>query len=113
MYDIVSREKLETIITEIFSYIKKYKIEIPEDSCLVLEFRNSGRCGYYFVNHVEQRLFWLDEFNGMDFLYEVKVKYTSSLVGEFLFITVAMSEFYLLILKSRVGHEMKALYWLV
>ena len=113
MYDIVSREKLETIITEIFSYIKKYKIEIPEDSCLVLEFRNSGRCGYYFVNHVERRLFWLDEFNGMDFLYEVKVKYTSSLVGEFLFITVAMSEFYLLTLKSRVGHEMKALYWLV
>ena len=58
MYDIESREKLETIITEIFSYISKYKIDIPKESCLVLEFRNSGGFGYYFVNHVEQRLFW-------------------------------------------------------
>jgi hypothetical protein len=82
MYDVVSREKLEIIITEVFSYISKYKVEIPEESCLVLEFRNSGRCGYYFVNHDEQRLFWLDEFNGMDFLFEVKVEYTLSLVGE-------------------------------
>ena len=82
IYDITSREKLETIITEIFSYISKYEIEIPEDSCLVLEFRNTGRCGYYFVNHVGQRLFWLDEYNGMDFLIEVKVKYTPSLIGK-------------------------------
>ena len=38
------------------------------------------------MNHAEQRLFWLDEFNGMDFLFEVKVGYTtSSLVGEFLY----------------------------
>jgi hypothetical protein len=83
MYDVVSREKLETIVTEIFSYIRKYRIEIPDESCLVLEFGNTGGCGYYFVNHVEQRLFWLDEFNGMNFLFEVKVEYASSLVGEF------------------------------
>ena len=82
MYDVDSREKLETIITEIFSYISKYNIEIPRESCLVLDFRNSGRCGYYFVNHAEQRLFWLDEFDGMDFLYSVKVDYAPSLVGE-------------------------------
>ena len=78
MYDVDSREKLETIITEIFSYIKNYKIEIPEESCLVLEFRPENRCGYYFVNHAEQRLFWLDEYNGMDF----KVEYTPLLIGE-------------------------------
>ena len=82
MYNVDSREKLETIITEIFSYISKYRIEIPRESCLVLELRNSGRCGYYFANHAEQRLFWLDEFNGMDFLYSVKVEYAPSLVGE-------------------------------
>ena len=82
MYDVDSRKKLETIITEIFLYISKYKIVIPEDSCLVLEFRNTGECGYYFVNHAEQRLFWLDKFDGMDFLSEVKVEYTPSLVGE-------------------------------
>lgn len=94
MYDIDSREKLETIITEIFSYISKYEIEIPKASCLVLEFRNSGRCGYYFVNHAEQRLFWLDEFNGMDFLFEVKVEYTPSLVGEF-FCSVARMNYFI------------------
>ena len=82
MYNVDSREKLETIITEIFSYISRYMIEIPRESCLVLELRNSGRCGYYFANHAEQRLFWLDEFNGMDFLYSVKVEYAPSLVGE-------------------------------
>ena len=85
IYDVDFGEKLEVKITEIFSYIRKYKIEIPEESCLVLEFRNTKRWGYYFVNHAEQRLFWLDEYNGMDFLFEVKVEYTVSLVGEFLF----------------------------
>ena len=83
MYDVDSREKLETKITEIFSYITKYKIDIPEESCLVLELRKSGKCGYYFVNHAEQRLFWLDEYDGMEFLFEVKVEYTPSLVGEY------------------------------
>ena len=55
----------------------------------MLEFRNSGNCGYYFVNHAKQCLFWLDEFNGIDFLGEVRVKYTLSLVGgSFIFIVV-------------------------
>ena len=53
-----------------------------------------GRCGYYFVNHLEQRLFWLDEFNGMDFLHEVKVKYSSSLIGES-FITVSRMNYFI------------------
>lgn len=82
IYDADSIERLESIIKGIFSYISTYKIEIPEESCLVLEFRNSGRCGYYFVDHAEQRLFWLDEYEGRDFLFEVRVKYTPSLVGE-------------------------------
>ena len=86
MYDADSYERLETIIKQIFSYINTYKIEIPGESCLVLEFRNTGRCGYYFVNHAEQRLFWLDEFDGLDFLFEVRVDYTPSLVGKPFFI---------------------------
>ena len=111
MYDIDTREKLETIIKEMFSYISKYKIDIPEESCLVLEFRNSGKFGYYFVNHAEQRLFWLDEYNGMDFLFEDKVEYTPSLVGESF---ILFHEWILLLIsKNRIGHEMKALYWSV
>jgi hypothetical protein len=87
MYDTACNERLETIIKQIFKYIHVYETEIPEESCLVLEFRNSGRCGYYFVNHGKQRLFWLDEYEGMDFLSEVKVKYTPSLVGEVLILS--------------------------
>ncbi|KAF8814763.1 hypothetical protein BYT27DRAFT_6959625 [Phlegmacium glaucopus] len=90
IYDADPKTKLETYIEQIFSYIEKYNIEIPEETCLVLEFRNSGRCGYYFVNHAKQCLFWLDVCNGMDFLGEVKVEYTL----------------------SHIGHEMKSLYWL-
>ncbi|KAF8805781.1 hypothetical protein BYT27DRAFT_7168984 [Phlegmacium glaucopus] len=90
MYDADSKTKLETYIEQIFSYIEEYNIEIPEETCLVLELRNSGKCGYYFVNHAKQCLFWLDEFNGLGFLGKVKVKYTP----------------------SHIGHEMKSLYWL-
>ncbi|KAF8814774.1 hypothetical protein BYT27DRAFT_7081775, partial [Phlegmacium glaucopus] len=82
MYDADSKTKLETCIDQIFSYIERYKVDIPGETCLVLELRNSGRCGYYFVNHAELCLFWLDEFNGMDLLSEVKVDYTPSLIGE-------------------------------
>ncbi|KAF8814760.1 hypothetical protein BYT27DRAFT_7334293 [Phlegmacium glaucopus] len=90
MYNADSRTKLETYIEQIFSYIEKYNIEIPEETCLVLEFTNSGRYGYYFVNHATRCLFWLDECNGMNFLGKVKVKYTP----------------------SHIGLEMKSLYWL-
>ena len=114
VYDIDSREKLETIITEIFSYISKYKIDIPEESCLVLEFRNSGRCGYYFVNHEEHRLFWLDVYNGpgtMDSLFNLKVKveYTPSLIGK----SFDARKNYFIDIEIRIGHEMKSLYWFV
>ena len=93
MYNIVSRERLETIITGILLYISKYKIDISKESCLVLEFRNSGRCGYYFVNHEEQRLFWLDEYNGMGSLFKVKVEYTPSLVGKSFYSVSRMNYF--------------------
>ena len=51
----------------------------------MLEFRNTGKCGYYFVNHAEQRLFWLDEYDWYGILVRGrgKVEYTPSLVGEF------------------------------
>jgi len=81
VYDTASNDRLEQYIRQIFSYITKYEIDIPKETCLVLEFRNSGDCGYYFVNHAKQCLFWLDEFDGMGFLGEVKVKYTPSHIG--------------------------------
>lgn len=82
MFDTDSNNKLEDYIRQIFSYVEKYKIEIPQETCLVLEFRNPEDCGYYFVNHAKQCLFWLDEYNAMEFLSEVQVDYSPSHIGE-------------------------------
>ncbi|KAF8814536.1 hypothetical protein BYT27DRAFT_7326490 [Phlegmacium glaucopus] len=84
MYNADSKTELESYIEKIFSYIEKYNIEIPEETCLVLELRNSGKYGHYFVNHAKQCLFWLDEINGRtrSFLGKVRVKHTPSLLGE-------------------------------
>ncbi|KAF8884903.1 hypothetical protein CPB84DRAFT_1850531 [Gymnopilus junonius] len=90
VFDGSALERLEGYIEGIFGYIRKTSIELPTDICLVLESRNSRRYGYYFVDHTAQCLFWLDEFDAVDFLTPVRVEYTPSLVY----------------------HEMKALYWL-
>ncbi|KAF8155634.1 hypothetical protein B0H34DRAFT_659915 [Crassisporium funariophilum] len=90
LYDVSAYQRLETYIEHILSYIKKYDLTLPTETNLALEFRGSGKCGYYFVDHATQSLFWLDEFEGMDFLYEVKVAYSTSLIG----------------------HEIRSLYWL-
>lgn len=82
IHDSSSRERLENYICEIHSYIRKYEVALPSDISLVLEFRLSGRCGYYFVDHETQCLFWLDEFDAIVFLGLVRVKYTPPLVGE-------------------------------
>lgn len=84
IYDTALRERLEKYIHQILAYIKKYAIELPTNVSLVLEFRLSGRCGYYFVNHDGHCLFWLDEFDAMVFLGLVFVKYTPSLIGRLL-----------------------------
>ena len=110
IYDEVFKEKLEAYITQIFSYIEKYQIQIPLETYLVLEFRNKGRCGYYFVNHPKQSLFWLDEFDGMDFLYEVRVQYTPSLIS---MCFILLSEWIALLTVNRIDQQMKSLYWLV
>ncbi|KAF8183149.1 hypothetical protein BJ912DRAFT_976800 [Pholiota molesta] len=91
IYNPQSRTRLEDYITKIFEYINKYQILMPSDDvCLVLEFRQSGRCGYYFVDHATRCLFWLEKYDAMEFLSQVRVRYTPSLVG----------------------NEMRSLYWL-
>ncbi|KAJ3516749.1 hypothetical protein NLJ89_g920 [Agrocybe chaxingu] len=91
VYEDEPRARLEVYIRDIVSYVSEHQVQLPKDNiCLVLEFRQSGRCGYYFVNHTRQCLFWLDEFNAMDFLWAVRVNYEPSLIA----------------------HEMKSLYWL-
>ncbi|KAH6917955.1 hypothetical protein BKA70DRAFT_5106 [Coprinopsis sp. MPI-PUGE-AT-0042] len=48
---------------------------------LVLELRKSGRCGYYFVDHDHQCLFWLDPFDFSGLVDQVRMQHTSGLVG--------------------------------
>ncbi|KDR80105.1 hypothetical protein GALMADRAFT_92332 [Galerina marginata CBS 339.88] len=92
VYDRSYRGRLENYIQGIMEYIEKYdlKDELPSNICLVLEFRQTGRCGYYFVDHTHQCLFWLDEFDAMTFLDAIRVNYTRTLIR----------------------HELKSLYWL-
>jgi hypothetical protein len=49
---------------------------------LVLELRASGKCGYYFVDHDHQCLFWLDPFDFSHLVDQVRIQHTSGLVGE-------------------------------
>lgn len=86
VYDPQFRTRLEDYITKIFEYIKKYQILMPSnDVYLVLEFRQSGRCGYYFVDHETKCLFWLEKYDAMEFLSQVRVRYTPSLVGQWFY----------------------------
>lgn len=48
---------------------------------LVLEFRLTGRTGYYFVSHPDQSLFWLDPFDFSFMLDDVHMEQTDWLVG--------------------------------
>ena len=76
--------RLENIIDNVLQYIEKYDITFSsQDICLVLEFRQSGRYGYYFVDHRTRCLFWLEMYDAMEFLAQVRVKYTPSLIGQF------------------------------
>ncbi|CAA7270234.1 unnamed protein product [Cyclocybe aegerita] len=91
VYETSAREELEGYINKILTYINQHAVQLPQDDiCLVLEFRKSKNCGYYFVNHARRCLFWLAEFDAIDFLAAVKVHYEP----------------------SHVAHEMQALYWL-
>ncbi|KAJ2925396.1 hypothetical protein H1R20_g11697, partial [Candolleomyces eurysporus] len=58
--------------------------ETPQDLApvvLVLEFRLTGRVGYYFVDHPSQTLFWLEHFDFTYMLMEMRGEWTDWLVG--------------------------------
>jgi len=72
-------------------YDNDYPEDMPHDETiytqdvlpvvLVLEFRLSGRVGYYFASHPTQSLFWLDEFDFSERLASVRIQHTQSSVG--------------------------------
>ncbi|TFK26151.1 hypothetical protein FA15DRAFT_667829 [Coprinopsis marcescibilis] len=74
-------QKIDHYFGAITEYIRKYNIQLPPNPFLVLELRNSGNCGYYFVNHQKRCLFWLDSFDYSDMVQHVRIKHTTSHVG--------------------------------
>ena len=82
IYDNAVLSTLDEYIKQIIEYITTYDIKLPSDTCLVLELRLSGRCGYYFVDHAQKCIYWLDEFDARGYLDEVRVKYKPSHIGK-------------------------------
>ena len=82
VYDTEILLKLDEYIEKIIKYITTHNVKLPSDTCLVLELRLSGRCGYYFVDHTQKCVYWLDEFDARAYLDEVRVEYTPSHIGK-------------------------------
>jgi len=73
--------RIEDYISAISSYVSRNAIVLPTESFLVLELRQTGRCGYYFVNHANRCLFWLDAFDFSHLLLPLQIDFTPSHVG--------------------------------
>ncbi|KAF6764327.1 hypothetical protein DFP72DRAFT_799998 [Ephemerocybe angulata] len=102
IYDQEIYTRLQDCMGQIFAYMTRNDIAFPRPPkptkkrgsrerktypqdiapvVLVLEFRLTGRIGYYFVSHTTQTLFWLDPFDFGYMLGEVHVEQTEWLVG--------------------------------
>ncbi|KAG2008408.1 hypothetical protein CC2G_013844 [Coprinopsis cinerea AmutBmut pab1-1] len=74
-------EYIEYYNSKITAFIVTNKVNLPPNTFLVLERRTSGNCGYYFVDHGNQCLFWLDSFDFTHLVDQVRIRHTASLVG--------------------------------
>jgi hypothetical protein len=81
---------LEGYIDQIQNYLTHYDVPWEEQTVLVLETRNDRMIGYYFVDHVNQSIFWLDPFRFVE-LDELRVEFSSSHVGEFPTVVAVLS----------------------
>jgi len=57
-------------INQIFDYVRAHDIQLTSDVDLILDLtpNNDGNtvCGYYFANHTNRSVFWLDLFDAND-----------------------------------------------
>ncbi|KAF9467883.1 hypothetical protein BDZ94DRAFT_1247985 [Collybia nuda] len=84
LYDDKEYQRAEHFISEIMNLMPGHGIVWPhdyEDSVLVLEPRNSGNVGYYFADHSQRVVFWLEECDIVWDMKEVKVELKSSHIG--------------------------------
>lgn len=63
-------------IDHIFDFIRSQNMELAPDVDLVLDLTKNDKgdtcCGYYFADHGERCLFWLDKFDATPLCDEVK-----------------------------------------
>jgi hypothetical protein len=81
LHDEQPRLLIDSCIDQILSYLTRHKILLGNKTVLVLDTRESGKIGYYFVDHEKQTTFWLDPFRFFE-LDELQVEYTDSHVSE-------------------------------
>lgn len=85
LYDPHIFDFIESYIQGIMEYISSNGVTLPSQTVLVLERRENGKCGYYFADHSHQSIFWIDDFDAISLVYEVKTHPTTSHLGEFSF----------------------------
>ncbi|KAF8637865.1 hypothetical protein AX17_002491 [Amanita inopinata Kibby_2008] len=75
------RDIVDDYVDRIERFIEQNQLTqlLPESRTLVLEIRRTGRCGYYFVDHDNQCLFWLEPYDAIDMIDHLKVKMTAPL----------------------------------
>jgi hypothetical protein len=71
LYDSRVLSEASQFIFHIFDYARSQDIQFAPDVDLVLDLtpNEDGNtvCGYYFANHTDRCVFWLDEFDANDF----------------------------------------------
>lgn len=77
---------VEEFARDIGSRIQSFPVQLPEQFDIVLDLipDSPGEygCGYYFANHDNRTLFWLDDHDVSGILNEVNVRYTPFHVGK-------------------------------
>ena len=84
MHEELPRNTINDFVDKIEQFIAKNGLAppvLPENRTLVLEIRQTGRCGYYFVDHSNQCLFWLEPYNAFDMIDNFKIEMTLPLFG--------------------------------
>lgn len=84
-----------------------HHIAWPEDTELVLEPKQSGRVGYYFADHVNQVVFWLEKHDIACNIKYVKVELRESHISKY---TEAQSPVHVFNIPP-IGHLIQHYYW--
>jgi hypothetical protein len=84
LYDDRRYAQLERCIDQILVYTTQYDVRWEDETVLVLELRTNKDIGYYFANHINRCVFWLDPVDFYPYLLEVNTDWTISHVGEVL-----------------------------